>query len=129
MLTAKQGKGFFALVVGIFLTTIYMQFIDWGAATPVPDILQPYPDFPIHYFSSLVTGFVTALISFFTIKLACNRYKLRESKHLMLLLLPTLGYLAYTFMVAQMSFTAILYALIPAAGASIIAFNVGNTEA
>jgi len=110
----NNNKKFWSLFFGCILANSYVWLADIGINADVPQSFQTYTDFVVNYYSMIVTGGVAFIVTCLMIITMNQLFNVCVSEHLGWLLLPSLSFIGFTALTAQLLITQILAAAIPA---------------
>ena len=110
----KNNKKFWSLFFGCILANSYVWLADIGMNATVPQSFQSYTDFVINYYAMIVTAATAIGVALLVILVMDKGFDVCVSDHLGWLLLPSMSFIAFTALTAQLLISQILAAAIPA---------------
>ena len=109
----KVHKNIVSFLLGSSFAYLFVWLIGVVAAMPVPDLLQPYNEFVVSYYSNILIVMFTSVLSLVIILSVRKVFSLFTKQNLFYFALPIVLFSSYLLVFLSFAVTPLMYAAIP----------------
>lgn len=124
----NSNKKFWSFVVGSVLATAYIWLVELGMNATVPTSFQSEANFIINYYPMVVTATAAMVTTLVAVLLMSVLLKTKVSDHLFWLILPSLSFLSFALISANILFVPMLAAALPTLAVFLLAYFIENRD-
>ncbi len=109
----KVHKNIISFLLGSSFAYIFVWLSGVVAAMPVPDILRPYNEFVVSYYSNILIALFASILSLIIVFVVRKTFTLFTKQNLFYFALPIVLFLAYLWVFLSFAVAPLMYAAIP----------------
>lgn len=106
-------KNIISFLLGSFFAYLFVWLIGFVAAMPAPEILQPYNEFVVSYYSNILTVLFAAVLALTIMFVVRKAFTLFTKQNLFYFILPIILFVTYLFLFLGFAVVPLMYAAIP----------------
>ncbi|MCJ8318725.1 MAG: hypothetical protein MJK12_03775 [Colwellia sp.] len=106
-------KNVISFLLGVSFTYIFIWLVGIVSAMPVPELLQPYNEFVVSYYSNILIVIFAVVLSLIIMLVVRKAFTLFTKQHLFYFALPIVLFLTYLLVFLSFAVTSLWYAAIP----------------
>lgn len=106
-------KNIISFLLGSFFAYLFVWLIGFVAAMPTPEILQPYNEFVVSYYSNILTVLFAAVLALTIMFVVRKAFTLFTKQNLFYFILPIILFVTYLFLFLGFAVVPLMYAAIP----------------
>ncbi len=119
-------KNIISFLIGSAVAYTFIWIVSFVAAMPVPELLQPYNEFVVSYYSNIATVCFAAILSAVIILCLRKAFTLFSKQNLFYFALPIVVFSVYLFVFMSFAATPLMYAAVPSV---LVAFMLSKSQA
>lgn len=109
----NMHKNVISFLLGSSFAYIFVWLSSFVAAMPVPEILRPYNEFVVSYYSNILTVLFASILAFIIVYVARKAFTLFTKQNLFYFALPIVLFLVYLLVFVGFAAVSLMYAAIP----------------
>ncbi|RHW74575.1 hypothetical protein [Colwellia sp. RSH04] len=106
-------KNIISFLLGSSFAYIFVWLINIVAALPVPELLQPYNEFVVSYYSNILIAIFAAVLSLIIMFVIRKVFTLFTKQNLFYFALPIVLFLTYLLVFVSFALAPLIFAAIP----------------